>query len=245
MVAINHKSKLPLYHQIYETLRNEILHGETWKPGDMIPPELELVERYGVSVITIRQALDKLNTEGLILRQRGRGTFVAHHKLEQSTVRIVNFTQDMNQRGLKPSSKIISSGLIPASMDIAEKLNIEAGTELARLQRLRLADNEPMSIETSHLIHRYCLGVLSRHDYASTSLRDALDRDYGIHNTRAAQVIRAISASQEIAHLLSIPPRAPVLFIERVTYSQDDIPIEFLQIHYSGDRYALYNDLQG
>jgi GntR family transcriptional regulator len=245
MITINHKSKLPLYHQIYETLRKQILRGEKWKPGDMIPPESELVEHYGVSVITIRQALDKLSTQGLIYRQRGRGTFVAHQTLEQSTVRIVSFTQDMLQRGLKPSSRILSSRLVPASTEIAGKLDIAEGTELARLERLRLADNEPMGIETSHLVHRYCPGVLTRHDYASASLSDALERDYGIRNSSAKQVIRAISASPEIAHSLSIPPKSAVLFIERVTYSQDDIPVEFLRIHYRGDRYGLYNDLQG
>ncbi len=245
MVAINHKSKLPLYHQVYETLRTQIVRSETWKPGDMIPPESELVEHYGVSLITIRQALDMLSSEGLIYRQRGRGTFVAHQTVEQSTVRIVSFTQDMLRRGLRPSSQVLSSSLLPASSEIAGKLDIAEGTELARLQRLRLADNEPMSIETSHLVHRYCPGVLTRHDYASSSLGNALEQDYRIRSASAKQVIRAISAPPEIAHKLSIPPRSAVLFIERVTFSQDDIPVEFLQIHYRGDRYVLYNDLQG
>jgi GntR family transcriptional regulator len=129
MDRINRNSKLPLYHQLYEILRSNITRGE-WQPGDMIPPESELIDRYQVSRTTVRQVLDMLVNEGLIYRQRGRGTFVAHPTVEQALVRIISFTEDMRQRGFKP------------------------GEELARLERLRLADDEPMSIEDSYLVSR-------------------------------------------------------------------------------------------
>jgi GntR family transcriptional regulator len=243
MRRIDRTSKLPLYHQLYEILRDNILRGE-WQPGDMIPPESELVEQYEVSRTTVRQVLDMLASEGLIYRQQGRGTFVAHPTVEQGLMRIVSFTEDMRMRGFEPSSKVLFSGLVPASVEIARKLEIEPEEELARLDRLRLADGEPMSIEESHLVHRYCPGILQG-DYVSSSLREALERDHGIRLVRARQIIRAISAPDRLAELLSIQPNAALLFIERVSYSQHNVPIEFLRIYYRGDRYALYNELQG
>ena len=244
MTTLNRNSKLPLYQQLYETLRSDILSSD-WKAGDLLPPESELVERYEVSSITIRQALDMLHKEGLIYRQRGRGTFVARPRLEQNLMRIISFTQDMPTRGFKPSSRVLGSSLTPAPPEIAERLLIKPGEELARIERLRLADDEPMGIEESHLIHRYCPGILSKHDYAVHSLREALERDYGIRTARAKQTIRAIPAPGGLARDLSVRPHAALLFIERITYSQDDIPIEFLRIYYRGDRYVLHNELMG
>jgi GntR family transcriptional regulator len=241
MRQIDRSSKLPLYHQLYQILRDDIVRGE-WQPGDMIPPESELIERYQLSRTTVRQVLDMLANEGLIYRQQGRGTFVAHPTVEQALVRIVSFTEDMRQRGVRPGTEVLSSGLIPAPQDIAEKLEIEPGEELARLERLRLADGEPMSIEESHLVHRYCPGVLEG-DYATNPLREALERDYGIRWTHAKQTIRAISASRNLARLLSVPPHSALLYIERVSYSQPNIPVEFLRIYYRGDQYALYSEL--
>jgi GntR family transcriptional regulator len=240
---INRTSKLPLYHQLYEFLRADIVDGKH-KPGDMLPPESELVERYQLSRTTVRQVLDILVNEGLIYRQQGRGTFVAHPTLEQGLVRVLSFTQDMRQRGCTPGTQILFSGHVPAPEDIAQALEIEPGEELARLDRLRLADGEPMSIEESHLVRRYCPDVL-KGDYAVNSLREALERDYGIRIVRAKQVIRAILAPDRLADLLSVPSASALLAIERVSYSQRDLPVEFLRLFYRADRYSLYNELQG
>ena len=243
MKQIDRNSKLPLYHQLYEILRGKIRRGE-WKPGDLIPPESDLLESYQVSRTTVRQVLDLLTNEGLIYRQQGRGTFVAHPTVEQTLVRIVNFTEDMRMRGCEPSSKVLFSGLVPAPPEIAGRLQIEPGEELARLERLRLADGEPMGIEESHLVHRYCPGILEG-DYVTNSLRAALMQKYDIRWAHARQVIRAILAPHDLADTLGVSPRSALLFVERVSSSQDNIPVEFLRIYYRADRYVLYNELQG
>jgi GntR family transcriptional regulator len=240
---LNPKSKVPLYYQLYTLLRHEIQCGE-WKAHDMIPPESEMVERYGLSRTTIRQVLGMLADEGLIYKQKGRGTFVAPSTLEQGLTHIVNFTQDMVQRGLEPGTEVLFSGLMPASQDIAEKLRMQPGEELACLERLRLANSEPMSVEESYLVHHYCPGVLN-YDYTRTSLRELMDRQYNIHWTYAKQTIRAVSASTKLARLLAVSPGAPLLYIERISFSQQDIPVEFLRIYYRGDRYSLYGELRG
>ena len=243
MDQINRQSKLPLYYQLYEILRGDILSGK-WRPGDMLPPESELIAQYQISRTTVRQVLDMLVNEGLIYRQRGRGTFVAHPSVEQALVRIISFTEDMRQRGYRPGTEVLFSGVVRAPEEIARKLEIEPGEELARLDRLRLADGEPMSVEESYLVHRYCPGVLEG-DYASSPLREALERDCGIRLVRARQVIRALLATPRLADLLSIKSESALLYIERVSYAQQNVPVEFLRIYYRADRYSLYNDLQG
>jgi GntR family transcriptional regulator len=236
MRKINKKLKVPLYYQLYEILRERITNG-VWKPGDTITPETELMVQFDVSRNTIRDVMDKLVNEGLIYRQQGRGSFVSQPTMEQGLVRIVNFTDDMRQRGLSASSKVLSAEIIPATEEIAAKLNVAPGEELGLLRRLRLGNNEPMSVEESYFINRFAPGYLTRHDYSTTSLRDALVADYKVHWSTARQIIRAISAPREIAALLNIPHHAPLLFIERVTFSDRDVPLEFLRIHYRGDRY--------
>jgi GntR family transcriptional regulator len=239
---INRNSKLPYYQQLYEILRANISRGE-WKPGDLIPGESELIKLYAVSRITVRQVLEMLVREGLIYRERGRGTFVAHPTVDEGLGRIVSFTEDMRRRGFKPASRILVANTGPAAPEIAARLEIEPGEELACIERLRLADDEPMSLEKSYLVHRYCPGVTSVYNPASDSLRELLEERYGVHIARAKQVIRAVAAAPGLARLLSIPARSPLLHVERISYSQQGVPIEFLTIQYRADRYSLHNEL--
>jgi len=243
MTQINRLSKTPLYHQLYEILNGKIRHGE-WKPGDMIPPESKLSEEFEVSRVTVRQVLDMLANEGFILRERGRGTFVTQPKVEQALMRIVSFTEDMNQRGILPGTRALETRLIPAPADIASELQVQPGEELALIVRLRLGDGEPMSLEESYLLHKTCPGILEQ-DIVSTPMRRLLDREYGIRWLRARQVIRAIPAPRHLARILGIQPNASLLFIERVSYSTTNTPTEFLRLYHRGDRYALYNELKG
>lgn len=239
--TIDRFSKLPYYQQLYEILLGKIQRRE-WQPGDMIPPESELIEEYQVSRNTVRQVLEKLVNDGLIYRQRGRGSFVSHPTLEQAMTRIVSFTEDMHQRGFAPGTRVLSTDLIPAEEEIANQLDIPVGEQLVCLRRLRMADGEPMSIEESYLIHKYCPDILE-HDYALEPLRRVLESEFGIRIASAKQVIQAIQAPPDLANLLELSPGAALLLITRVSFSQGKIPIEFLRIHYRADRYSLFNEL--
>ena len=240
---ISPQSKSPLYQQLYQLLRNKIL-GEHWHPDEMLPSEAELMEQYQVSRATVRQALDELASDGLIYRKQGRGTFVSPPAVEQGLVRIVSFTEDMQQRGLVPRTKLISAGLVPATEVLARDLQIEVGEPLARIERLRLADNEPMSVEVSFLVHQYCPGILTQ-DYTTYSLRRMLEENYSIRITSAQQSIQAISATEELAELLTVEQDAALLFIERLSFSEFDVPVEYLRLYHRGDRYTLHADLRG
>ncbi len=239
--TLNRHSPLPLYHQLYEILRGKIVRGE-WQPGEMIPTEVELMQRHAVSRTTVRQVLDLLVRDGLIFRQQGRGSFVAHPAVEQTLVRIASFTDDMRQRGFRPGTHVLFAELLPAPADIAEKLSISQGEELACVRRLRLADDEPMAIEESYLVHRCCPGILA-HDFANQPLRQILDSNYDIRWLHASQTVRAIPASRDQAQLLGIQPKAALLQIERVSYSTQGVAVEFLRVYYRGDRYVLFNEL--
>jgi GntR family transcriptional regulator len=242
METLIRTSKLPLYQQIYEILRKEITGG-LWKAGELFPPESELIRKYQVSSITIRQALDMLQNDGLITRHRGKGTFIALQSLEKNLTRIISFTEDMRQRGSVPGTTVLSLSLIPAPIEIAKRLDIEPGEDLARIQRLRLADGEPVSLEDSYLVNKYCKGVLD-YDLVGKSLRQILENDFNIYEVHAKETIRAILAPAPMAKLLLVNHNAALLFVERVSFSQFGIPVEYLHIYYRGDRYTLYNELQ-
>jgi len=242
MEMISRSSKVPLYYQLYEILLARIKEG-VWQPEELLPSEAELVEKYDLSRATVRQAFDMLVNQGYVYRRRGQGTFVARPTIEQNLSRIVSFWEDMQQRGLEPGTRVLERELIPASEDLTKALNVRVGEELASIVRLRLADGEPMSVEYSYLVHRYCPGILEQ-DYSNSSLRQMLESEFNIRLVYARQKIRAVPASEDLAELLDIEPNAPLLHIERVSYNEHDIPIEYLQINLRGDRYTFYTELR-
>ncbi len=242
MSALLADGPISFYQQLYTILRQELARG-TWKPGERMPSEAELITAYGVSRITVRQAFELLVNDGLVYRRRGSGTYVTIPLIEHGLNRIISFTEDMRRRGLQPDTRLIGMRLEPASADVARRLDIDTGAELAVVERLRLADGVPMSVERSHLVHRLCPGVLEG-DYVQTPLHIALLERYGIRLARAHQAIHAMAADKTRAGLLSVSVGAPLFFIERVSFRQGGIPAEFLQIYQRGDRYVLYNELR-
>ncbi len=242
MNVINRSAKVPLYYQLYQFLLNQIRDGSL-QPGDILSSEAEMVDRYHLSRSTVRQALDMLVNDGLIVRRRGQGTFVTTLTIEQNLGRIISFWEDMGQRGLTPATRVLSSDLIPAPDDIAQTLGIGPGEELANIVRLRLADDETMSVEHSFLVHKYCPGVTHK-DFANHSLRQMLAEQYNIRLVYAKQKIRAIPATRSLAQDLLIEKNDPLLYIERVSFSDFNVPIEFLRIYLRGDRYTFFTELR-
>src|SRR5215471_6136578 len=146
MNTIYRNSPVPRYHQLKEILREKIRAGEL-KPGDLIPSERELSETYGISRMTARQAITELVNEGVFYREQGKGTFVTRNKITQQLMRLTGFTEDIRSRGQLPSTKVLVAEMRPASEVVAEKLRISMGQLVFCIQRLRLADGEPLAIE--------------------------------------------------------------------------------------------------
>ncbi len=242
MHTIYRNSPVPRYHQLKEILRERIRSGE-WKPGDLIPSERELSETYAISRMTARQAITDLVNEGVFYREQGKGTFVTSHKITQQLMRLTGFTEDISARGQRPSTRVIAAEMIPADEMAAERLRIKLGQPILRLQRLRLADDEPLAIESSQLSFKGCDGLLED-DLEHNSLYRLLESKYGLPLMEAEQELEAGLAGDEEAQLLKIAVGSSVLYTRRTTYTDRNQPIEYAQAVYCGNKYIFYTHLK-
>lgn len=242
MRTISRNSPVPRYHQLKEILREYVRLGE-WKPGDLIPSERELSETHSISRMTARQAITDLVNEGVFYREQGRGTFVSQRKITQQLMRLTGFTEDISARGQRPSTRVLSATMAPADEFTAERLGIPIGREVFRLQRLRLADEEPLAIELSQVSFRGCERLLEE-DFARSSLYQALDTRFGVALVEAEQELEAGLAGAEEAQTLKIAVGSPVLYTRRVTYTERNQPIEYAKSIYVGARYVFYTHLK-
>lgn len=233
-MKLNRHSLTPLYHQIEQSLRQQIESGEL-RPGHGLS-ERELSEQFGVSRMTARQALRALREDGLLHSERGRGTFVTEQKLNVQTRRLLGFTEDMRRRGLKASSRIIRFSRSRPDESLMHQLHLDNGSEVWEISRLRLADRIPMAYETGFVPVRLC-PRLKRAEVERGSLYRLLEQVYGVRLSRADEILTAECATREEAELLSIKPRAPVLVVQRTVYAADGTPIEVVRSVYRGDRY--------
>ncbi|HLZ22079.1 MAG TPA: GntR family transcriptional regulator [Ktedonobacterales bacterium] len=242
MSTIYRNSPIPRYHQLKEILREKIRSGE-WKPGDLIPSERELSETYRISRMTARQAITDLVNEGVFYREQGRGTFVTRNKITQQLIRLTGFTEDISARGQHPSAQVLSAEMSPADEFTAERLRIAPGTLIFCLQRLRLADGEPLAIEFSQLHFKGCERLVDE-DLEQQSLYRLLESKYGLPLMEAEQELEAGLAGNEEAALLKISPASSVLFIRRTTYTDRNQPIEYAKSVYRGNKYIFYTHLK-
>jgi GntR family transcriptional regulator len=226
---------IPLYYQIQRALMEKIHSGEL-SEGDLLASEEELARVYQVSRMTARQALQGLKARGYALSQKGRGTFVTKPKLEKNIMHLRGFTEDMKQRGMVPSSKLLEQTVVKATEELSESLKIAPEAAVMKLRRLRLADGIPMALEESHIPLRQFPG-LERISFAKQSLYYILRENYGVRVAWADEIIEALPATREEAELLTIPKRASVLSISRIIITTEQTPIEVACSRYRGDRY--------
>ncbi|MDI7247860.1 MAG: GntR family transcriptional regulator [Bacillota bacterium] len=239
----NRNISTPLYHQIRDFLREE-LRNESLRPGERIPSEAELSVRYRVSRITVKQAIQSLVQEGLLYRMQGKGTFVARPKVAHNLNRITSFSQQMRDRGMKPSTKILEVEIVAARGRVREALAIAEGTLVTKVRRLRLADGEIMGVQTAHVPVDMCpdlADVLQD----NMSLYELLRTRYGLGPVRAIENYTAIPLDPYDARLLEVPEGSPALFAERMTYLGDNRCLEYVVSILRADRYTLSVELQG
>ncbi len=242
MSAIYRSSPLPRYFQLKEIMRERIVSGD-WKPGDLIPSERELSETYGISRMTVRQAITELVNEGSLYREQGKGTFVSQRKVTQQLIRLTGFTEDIRARGQRPGTKLLSAQMVPVDEAAAERLRIKVGVMLIRLQRLRLADGEPLAIEVSQLSFKGCERLLEE-DLENNSLYWLLETKYSVPPMEAEQELEAGLAGSEEAQLLKIAVGSPVLFTRRTTYTERNQPFEYARAVYRGNKYTFYTHMK-
>ena len=231
-------SPVPLHVQLRDLLREQILSG-TLPPHTQLPSERELCLQYGVSRITVRQALGELSHEGLIYTTVGKGTYVAVPKVQEELQPLSSFTEDVRRRGMTASSRVLQATIVPADDRLAELLRVPRGAEVVRLHRLRLANGLPLAVQLTWLPHHLCPELLA-YDLASSSLFDILRREYHLRLVRAETSIEAALATPEERELLQLPTPAAVLISEQTTYLDTDAVIEFARSVFRGDSYRLH-----
>jgi GntR family transcriptional regulator len=229
---------VPLHHQVYLDLTSALDAGE-WKPGDRLPPERELAERYGCSLITVRRALSELAREQRIERTRGRGTYVLHPRLELDFGGSQSFTSDMQSRGLDPETRVVAARREDAGEAVAHALELKTGAPTLYLERLRLADGEPLLLEQVHLPADRFPGLLAS-DLEHNSLYEILTERYGTRVVRAREAIEPVLLRAREAKLLDQAPGRPALLVEGVAFAADGFPIEFARSYVRGDRTRYY-----
>jgi GntR family transcriptional regulator len=234
------RGSAPLYAQVREALREEISGME---PGEAIATEAALEERFGVSRITIRKALDDLEGEGLVVRQQGRGTFVRQPKLTHELTAITSWTEQLRALGYEPHTSNVECETVPAPKRIAAML--EVGDEpLVRLSRLRLADDEPVSVMINYLPARLVPGLAER-GLRDESLYEYLEREHRLVPATAVDTVETREATEQEAELLGIPPYSPVIQVTRVSHLEDGSPLEVALATSRGDRYQYRVVLSG
>ena len=225
---------VPLYHQLKLVLLKDIEQG-IYKPGGQLPSESELIRQYGVSRITVRQALDELEAEGRVVRRHGKGTYVAESRIEQELVRLTDFVEDMQQAGQHPSSRVLAFVHEPAGHAIAKALHIASGTEVVRVDRLRLAEGRPIAYDTTWLPLRYG-DLLTGMDLTQETIYHILETRYAIPVLSGAFYITAANATTQQAKHLEVAPGSALLVIQRISYTIGEEPIYVQERYYRPDR---------
>lgn len=236
MPLIDKNSSIPYYEQLADLLRNEI---DAHLPGSggiyPLPSENELAERHGINRATVRHALDVLEREGRIYREKGKGAFAATRRVEHELSRLVSTTEIMRQRGWTLVTRVVGLIRIPALPHIALPLELGPEDSVYELKRLRVVDNVPLSLQTAYLPAYLCPG-LEEADLTD-SLYRLLENRYDLHLWTGQETLRARAATHPEARLLQVRTGTPVMYSERVSYSSTGIPVEYLEAVWRGDRY--------
>lgn len=232
-------TRVPKY---YRLKRHLLDITQTMPPGTPVPPERTLATEFDTSRTTVRQALQELVVEGRLERIQGKGTFVAKPKVTQA-LQLTSYTEDMRAQGLEPASQLLDIGYIAADNRIAGLLNIKPGSQVLRIERLRLANSEPMAIETTHLSTKR-FPALRRNLAKYTSLYAALAEVYDIHIAEAEETIETSFATPRETSLLSTDIGLPMLLLSRHSLDATGEPVEWVRSVYRGDRYKFTARLQ-
>lgn len=232
---------VPRYIRIREELRRRVLNG-LYRPGERIPSEPALSREFGVSRGTVERAIRGLVEEGILVREQGRGTFVAYPALESTCFRLSTFAEEARRQGWAPSTSLIRAHVIPAPEEIVRRLQIPTGSQLIEIVRIHCADDEPIVYEIRQLAYDLCPHLLEE-DLEHSSLHELLLYKYHIPLVRARFTIHAITLSGEPAVLLRVPDGSPGFAVERVTYRTGSKPAVRMYQLWRGDRFHFTEEV--
>ncbi|MHB8340172.1 MAG: GntR family transcriptional regulator [Mycobacteriales bacterium] len=236
-LAIRKSDPLPFYAQLAAILRSQIQDG-VWPPGTLLPSEADLSERYELSRTAVRQALAGLVAEGLVVKEKGRGTFVRQPQIAMVVQELRGFYEEMSERGQPVRTQILAQRVVTASPEVAGELDVPMGSDAVLLDRVRLVGEEPVVRVRTHLPagrFRELLDV----DLTERSLYDVLQQDYGVQPRTGRRTIEATVADRELARHLRVPTGSAILRVSAVSYDTDGAAMEHFVASYRGDRVSF------
>lgn len=233
---LDKNSTVPIYVQIGDVIKENIKNG-VYQKGEPLPTERELTELFEVSRMTIRQVISNLVHEGVLYRIRGKGAFVSKEIIEKK-IEIESFSEDMKKRGLVPSSRVIRFEKIKPDDEVRIKLKLCEGEEIYFLNRLRLANDEPMAIEYCYLPEKYFPG-LTKYNLVECSLYTLMKEEYNADFNYMKQNIKALNINKREAEMLLGKPKGFGLVSLKTIYNENETPIEYTKTIYHPERYSF------
>ena len=232
----------PLYQQIKALITQSLQSGE-WKPGELIPSEMELANRFKVSQGTVRKAIDELAAENLVMRKQGKGTFVSTHHEERAHFRFLRLMPDEGVPHY-PESKFVEVKRLRAPADVARLLELKSGDSVVYVKRVQSFDGVPAIVEELWLPGAIFKGLTAERlaEYKGP-MYGLFESEFGTRMIRATEKIRAVVAQAEDAELLRLPAGAALLCAERVSFTYGDKPVELRRGLYSTERHHYHNEL--
>ncbi|MGB8450907.1 MAG: GntR family transcriptional regulator [Anaerocolumna sp.] len=240
MGLIREKGAPPLYFQV-ETIIKEQIENDEFLYGEVLPSEKQLQELYGVSRVTIRQAISSLVNTGYLLCSRGIGTTVVFEKIDENINRVISFSEEMEQHGIKMETSYCVINLQRSNKIIASNLNIKEGEESYKLVRVRCAKDMPMVYSITYLKKNYNL-PLDPNVYMD-SLYKLLDSEYGVKVVNGQDTFEATLSNQTIGGFLNIPLGSPIFKRTRKTFDRYNELVEYTICYYPGDKYKYTIEL--
>ncbi len=232
---INRNLPIPLYFQLKDVLLAPIQEGQ-YQEGDPIPTEREIGEKFQVSRITVRRAIDELVREGYLITRRGRGTFVARPKIQRPLTRMQSFSIATTAGGHRPGSRLLSLQREKAIGHAATVFNLTKDDWIWIVERLRLVDDEPIGLSIIYLNLPAAVALVPAELEEHISLWSVLE-EKGLTLSKSEETIEAVAANESQAQLLQVAIGSPLLLVEGIVYTDQAVPIEYHKMFNRGDRY--------
>jgi len=235
---INRYSHIPIYFQLKEIIRKKIINKKI-KPGENIPSESKLCRQYLISRMTVRRAIGVLIEEGLLYAERGKGTFVAKPIVKGDLSILTSIISDMKKAGYKVIIKVLDLKVVPASKEIASKLEITTKNKIIMIERLKLIENKPFFLEKSFLPYEFCPNLVND-NLSKYSIYFLLEDKYNLALDSGNISIEAIAANEYQSNLLQVNKGTPILNLEQTTYLKNKQVIEFMRAVAVTEKFKYY-----
>lgn len=235
--VVDKKSIIPIYYQLFKYFEKQIREGQL-QPGDTLPTEMEIAERFGISRMTVRRAISELAAAGMVYTQKGKGTFVARPRLDNVVFNLNNFYNEIRQKGMVPHAELLEARIIKADEKLAKKLGIAVNTRCLYFRIVVTADGEPLAYESKYTVYTKQSPILESQLKDPCLSRLAADHSNSIP-TSSKKVLMVSKATEEEAKVLCVSPGMPVFFMVQTIYDADSKIIAWGKSIFRGDRYKL------